>query len=535
MPGCASRRISQAASRSKTTSPRVSLAYSRCARGSRYAGPPRPRRRVRVLTLAGRRPSRAGPRLRPDLRHPDPALALPVWRRRRGSARFLAAGPVLSQRAGHRLPVSSLRSVSSSAPQGSPDLTPANGRPAPALHLVVSRCRCRRPGWFAEWLQHSPDVRVGNLVGGVQLRYGFLREPVAAREPLEGNLRPGRRAGPPVWPRARAGPALSRSYRHLARCGTLPHVRLVRERLRGFLRATQHRPLRPGVLPDHALRHGLLRQRNLAASGGGVLGVLRPARPLCAHGGKGEEPERVPGLRWLWRRCGRKLRELLRVLRPRRAPGARIEPASPCGRARTPRESIAGYGRVRRRGPRRRDFRRPARDPVVARNRAGDAGDADAGGNPIAHTLLRHLSQLCGPEPHPRWGRGGGVRAVRGRLRFLARAHRDRLPDGPLLHVFAHPGADDLLPRFRPPRMGLEPLRHRRFRALLWHRRRRVRLVFAGHSHRGRARDRRLSCPCGLLATPARPCTRLSEPAADARPDGPLHHNQPLDPGPTDC
>src|SRR3712207_8981295 len=71
-------------------------------------------RRVHVLTLAGRRPSRAGPRLRPDLRHPHPALALPVRRGRRGGARFLATGPVLSQGARLRLPVSSLRSVSRS-------------------------------------------------------------------------------------------------------------------------------------------------------------------------------------------------------------------------------------------------------------------------------------------------------------------------------------------------------------------------------------------------------------------------------------
>src|SRR5215212_2724477 len=177
--GYVSRRISWAASRSKTTSPRVSSACSRYARGSRYAGSTR--RRRRVLTLAGRRPSRAGPRLRPDLRYPDPALALPVWRGRSGRARFLAAGPVLSQGAGHRLRVSSLRSVSRSVPQDTPDLTPANGRPAPALRLVVSRRRCRRPGWFAERLQHRPYVRVGDLVGRVQLRYGFRREPVAAR------------------------------------------------------------------------------------------------------------------------------------------------------------------------------------------------------------------------------------------------------------------------------------------------------------------------------------------------------------------
>ena len=35
-----------------------------------------------------------------------------------------------------------------------------------------------------------------------------------------------------------------------------------------------------------------------------------------------------------------------------------------------------------------------------------------------------------------------------------------------------------------------------------------------------------------LAAPPARPRTRPQEPAPDARLDGPLHHNEPLDPGP---
>jgi hypothetical protein len=59
-----------------------------------------------------------------------------------------------------------------------------------------------------------------------------------------------------------------------------------------------------------------------------------------------------------------------------------------------------------------------------------------------------------------------------------------------------------------------------------------VRLVLAGRAHRGRARDRRLSCTLDLAAPPARPWTRLEEPTADARPDGSLYDDQPLDPGP---
>ena len=104
---------------------------------------------------------------------------------------------------------------------------------------------------------------------GLQPLYRFRREPVAARESLEGSLRSGRRAGPParLQGRARAGRALSGSTRHLASCGTLPGIRLDRERLLGFVRAAQHRPLRPRLHPDHTLRHGLLRQGDLAAPG----------------------------------------------------------------------------------------------------------------------------------------------------------------------------------------------------------------------------------------------------------------------------
>jgi hypothetical protein len=146
-----------------------------------------------------------------------------------------------------------------------------------------------------------------------------------------------------------------------------------------------------------------------------------------------------------------------------------------------------------------------------------------------ARTVLRNLPGLRGVEPDSRWGR---LRAVRGRVRFLARADRHRLPDGPLLHVPANSGTDDNLARLRSFRVGLGPLRHRRFRAPLRDRRGGLRLVLAGRAHRGGARDRRLSGPLDLAAPPSRPRTRLFEPATYARLDGPLHDNEPLDPGP---
>ena len=242
-------------------------------------------RRVAVAALAFsltplRRPSGARPRLRADLRHPDPTLALPLRRRSRRGALLLAAGPVLPKGAGLcvRYPrfdlfrVRLLRTV--------PDFTPAHWWLTPAFCCALPDRRDRRPGWPAERLQLRPNFRVDHMVGGPQPLYRFRREPVAAREPLESSLRSGRRAGPParLQGRARAGRALSRSSRHLASGGALPRVRLDRERLLGFLRAAQHRPLRPRLHPDHTLRHGLLRQGEMAAPGRCVLGLLRPDR-----------------------------------------------------------------------------------------------------------------------------------------------------------------------------------------------------------------------------------------------------------------
>src|SRR5215212_8317702 len=59
--------------------------------------------------------------------------------------------------------------------------------------------------------------------------------------------------------------------------------------------AAQHRVFRPRLHPDHVLRYGLLRKRNVAAPGRGVLRVLRPSRPVRAHGGKGEGPSACQG------------------------------------------------------------------------------------------------------------------------------------------------------------------------------------------------------------------------------------------------
>src|SRR5215211_2919779 len=258
--------------------------------------------------------------------------------------------------------------------------------------------------------------------------------------------------------RARARRALPRSSRHLACCGALPRVRLDRERFLGFLRAALHRPLRSGVHPDHTLRHGLLRQGDLVAPGRRVLVVLRPARKVRPHRGECERSGRLPGLRWLWRRCKRKVRQPLRVLRPCRSRRARIEPAPSGGRSRPAREGASGRCSVRRRGAGRRDIRRPAPDTAVARDRTSHPCDADAGDDTVALAVLGHLPRLCGTEPNPRRGRRR-FQASRGCLRFLARTHSDRLPDGTLLHLPARPGADDSLPRLRPSGMGLEPLR----------------------------------------------------------------------------
>src|ERR687897_1585108 len=288
-PAFALRRLPRDASRSKTTNPRRNSAYYRCAPGSRRADPPR-RSRARVLTCPVRRPPGTGPRLRADLRYPDPALALPLRCRRRRGALLLPAGPVPPNGAVLPLSVPPPRFVSYSVLQEGFDFTPAHRRPALALCRTLLGRRDRRPGWSAERLQHCPDFRVGDMVGRPQPHYRFRREPVAAREPLEGGLRLGRRAGPTarLQGRTRVRRALPRGTRHLARCRSLPGVRLDRERLLGFVRAAQHRPLRPRLLPDHTLRHGLLRHRDLAAPGRCVLVLLRTTRQVRAHRSQGE-------------------------------------------------------------------------------------------------------------------------------------------------------------------------------------------------------------------------------------------------------
>src|SRR5215216_35423 len=230
--------------------------------------------------------------------------------------------------------------------------------------------------------------------------------------------------------RARARRALPRSSRHLACCGALPRVRLDRERFLGFLRAALHRPLRSGVHPDHTLRHGLLRQGDLVAPGRGVLVILRPARKVRPHRGECERSGRLPGLRWLWRRCKRKVRQLLRVLRPCRSRRARIEPAPSGGRSRPAREGASGRCSVRRRGAGRRDIRRPAPDTAVARDRTCHPCDADAGDDTVALAVLGHLPRLCGTEPNPRRGEGG--------FRRLAAAYAFSLVPIAIAYQMAH-------------------------------------------------------------------------------------------------
>ena len=237
---------------------------------------------------------------RPALAHgfgPTYDIPIPLWLYLYGAAAavvlsFLPLALFSRKERDSAISVSPLRPVSRSCSEKASDFTPAHWRPAPALRRALPRRRDRRPGRLAERLQHRPDVRVDYMVGWLQPLYRFRGEPVAAREPLEGTLRLGRRAGPParLQGRARARRALSRSSRHLARGGALPGVRLDRERLLGFVRAAQHRPLRPRLLPDHTLRHGLLRQGDLAAPGRCVLGVLRPARQIRPHGSQGEGP-----------------------------------------------------------------------------------------------------------------------------------------------------------------------------------------------------------------------------------------------------
>ena len=121
-----------------------------------------------------------------------------------------------------------------------------------------------------------------------------------------------------------------------------------------------------------------------------------------------------------------RVRELLRVLRQRRACRARTEPAPSCGRSRTAREGAPGRDRVRYPGAGRRDFRRPARDPAVARDRTPDPGDADARDDSVALIVSRHLSRLCGVQPNP--GGGGGWVSGDSRPHTLTRSYPSRSP-----------------------------------------------------------------------------------------------------------
>src|SRR5829696_2584563 len=317
--------------------------------------------------------------------------------RRRPSARagFRSAGPLFSQDAGRSLPLYPLRPVRRPAVEKTIDLAAARGRPARALRLPLLRRGDIRPGGPAERLQHRPDLRVDNLVGGPQLLYRARRKPVAAREPLERVVRLGRSAGPQAGFTRQPGTrrVLSRGTRHLASRGALPRVRVVRERLLGVLRAAQHRLLRVGLLPNHAVRYGLLRKGNVAAPGRGILRILRPARQVRAHGGKGEDPWHLPELRRM--RAG-PVRELLRVLPTRRSRRARVEPASLRGRSQASANSIAGGCRFRDRGSGRRDFRWVARDPALAGDSSSYPRRSDAWRDAATAAVLRYLPRLRG-------------------------------------------------------------------------------------------------------------------------------------------
>ncbi|CAA9501459.1 MAG: hypothetical protein AVDCRST_MAG30-1942, partial [uncultured Solirubrobacteraceae bacterium] len=460
------------------------------------------RRRARRVHAAPRHRPRARPR--PARRPPDPGVAVRLGGRHRargllrGAGRPVAAPPPRAH--GVEAPA---RRLVLRQPPGGRGLRADRPRDARDRRVVGPR-RPERPAG-----QLRPHLRPHHRLGGLRLRERAVRRRVPRVQPLAGGGTGGGLGRRPPGRRAPPGPrGVPRGARPLA--GRRPPALLHLGRARLGLGRGAAQPDRRGdrLQRDHLARDGALRRRGLVAQRRGVRRLLRPVRP--PFGVRDARP------------------------RPRRAPAALRAAAA---------RRAAGHGRggrgddrdghLRRALAGRPVARRLARDQRLLR-RVGVLARADAAADLDRRPAARRRPRrgvLRSGDPGRALRRGQPRRgAPAPGVRALAHPDRHGLCRRPLPHLPHLPGTGDRLPRLRPDRPRVGPVRHRLLGDRLLRHQPERHVVRAGRLRgprpRGGARARPRPRAGPLRAGAARGALAV----LDARRDGRLHHPGPLAP-----